>query len=154
MDGRAAIMTEDDYKVALQSILQEYTSTALEKLEQIKRSLPAKARHIMVGIHPSQGGEGLFDIMVHLDGPDNYALNKAIAAHRSLFEVRFSDGRMQPVVPTFDPGELTFSVNDVIVDVCIEWVEALWQQLGGVGLLAFAFGEEGYGTRERVPLLP
>jgi hypothetical protein len=147
-------MIEADYKAALQSILQAHAQSALEKLQEIKKSLPVKARQLMIGIHPGQTEEGFFDIMVHLDGPDLYVLNKAIAPHRSLFEVRCIDGRMQPDVPMFDPDEASFSVNDVIVDTCMEWVQNLWQRLGGIGLPAFVFGEEGYGTVESKPLLP
>jgi len=54
----------------------------------------------------------------------------------------------------FDPDEAAFSVNDVIVDICMEWIEGLWQRLGGLGLPSFVFGEEGYGTVESKPLLP
>lgn len=131
------MMTVDEYRTALQSILQAHAQPALERLRAMKRSLPEEARQIMVGIHPGQSEEGFFDVMVHLEGPDLYVLNKAITAHRSLFEVRCVDGRMQPDVPMFDPDEAAFSVNDVIVDTCVEWVESLWQQLDGVGLPAY-----------------
>ena len=147
-------MTEADYKTALQSILQAHTQSALEKLGKIKQSLPVGARQLMVGVHPGQSEEGFFDVVIHLDGPDTYVLNKAIAPQRSLFEVRCIDGHMQPDVPMFDPDEASFSVNDVIVDTCVAWVQGLWQRLGGVGLPAFVFGEEGYGTVESTPLLP
>ncbi|MCT7375027.1 DUF6389 family protein [Chelativorans salis] len=147
-------MTADEYRTALQSILQAHAQPALDRLHAIKRSLPEQARQLMVGIHPGQSEEGFFAVMVHLDGPDLYVLNKAIAPHRSLFEVRCMDGQMQPNVPVFDPHEPAFSVNDVIVDTCMEWVESLWQRLGGVGLPAVVFGEEDYGTIESKSLLP
>lgn len=147
-------LTEADYKIVLGSILLTQTSSALEKLHAIKQSLPEKTRQLLVGVHPGQDGEGFFDVMVHLDGPDIHVLNKAIAPYRSLFEIRCIDGRMQPDVPMFDPDEPEFSVNDAIVDTCMEWIEALWQQLEGVGLPAFVFGEEGYGTVERRTLRP
>lgn len=147
-------MTQADYRTALQCILQAHTQSALEKLQEIKQSLPVRTRQLMVGVHPGQSEEGFFDVVIHLDGPDHYMLNKAIALHRSLFEVRCIDGRMHPGVPMFDPDEPSFSVNDVIVDTCMDWVQGLWQRLGGVGLPAFVFGEEGYGTVEGTPLLP
>ncbi len=139
-------LTEADYKAALKSILRAHTSPALEKLHAIKQSLPEKTRQLWVGIHPGQDGEGFFDVMVHLDGPDIYVLNKAIAPHRSLFEIRYVDGHMQPDVPMFDPDEPEFSVNDAIVDSCMEWIETLWPQLEGVGLPACVFREEGYAS--------
>lgn len=147
-------MTADEYKTTLQSILSAHTPETLERLTAIKHSLPQKARQVTVGVHPGQGEEGFFDIVVHLEGPDLYVLNKAIAAHRFLFEVKCIDGKMQPNVPTFYSNEVGFSVNDVIVDTCMEWIEGLWQMLGGAGLPAFVFGEEGYGTAESKPLLP
>jgi hypothetical protein len=147
-------MTADEYKAVLKSVLQVHSQSALERLNTIKQSLPQKARQVMVGVHPGQSEEGFFDIVVHLDGPDLYVLNKAIAPYRFLFEVKCIDGQMQPDVPMFDPDEAVFSVNDAIVDTCMEWVEGLWQRLGGVVLPAFVFGEEGYGTVESKPLLP
>ncbi|TLX16044.1 DUF6389 family protein [Rhizobium sp. MHM7A] len=147
-------MTADEYKAALQSILSAHAPGTLERLNAIKHSLPQKARQVKVGVHPGQSEEGFFDIAVHLEGPDLYVLNKTIASHRFLFEVKCVDGQMQPDVPMFDPDEVAFSVNDVIVDTCIEWVESLWQQLGGVGLPAVIFGDEGYGTTDSKPLLP
>ncbi len=138
--------TEADYKSVLQNILRAHAPTALGNLRHIKQKLPVKTRMLMVGIHPGQSEEGFFDIMVHLDGPDLYVLNKAVAPYRRLFEVQCIDGRMQPDVPMYDPDEAPFSVNDAIVDISMEWVEALWRDFGGIGLPAEVFGEEGYGT--------
>ncbi|SDP90337.1 hypothetical protein SAMN05428967_4248 [Phyllobacterium sp. YR620] len=148
------LTTEAHYKAALQNVLQAHTALALAKLEEIKRSIPAKVGRLEIGIHPGQDEDGFFGVMVHLDGPDLYVLNKAIEAHRSLFEVRYLDGRVQPDVLTCDPGEPSFSINDAIVDTCMDWVEDLWQQLGGVGLPALVYGEEGYGSKGNVTLLP
>lgn len=101
---------------------------------------------LMIGIHPGQSEEGFFDIVVHLDGPDTYVLNKAVAPYRSLFEVQCIDGRMQPDVPMYGADEVRFSVNDAIVDVSMEWIEQLWREFGGAGLPAQVFGEEAYGA--------
>jgi hypothetical protein len=154
LEMRQAGMTADEYKTVLQSILQVHSQLALEHLNAIKHALPQKARQVMVGVHPGQSEEGFFDIVVHLEGPDLYVLHKAIERHRLLFEVKCIDGQMRPDVPMFDPDEAAFSVNDVIVDICMEWIEGLWQRLGGLGLPSFVFGEEGYGTVESKPLLP
>ncbi|KQS90546.1 hypothetical protein ASG68_03900 [Rhizobium sp. Leaf453] len=148
------MLTEEKYNTLLQSILMVHTQPALSQLNAIKQSLPKQARQFEIGIHPGQDGEGFFDVVVHLDGPDLYVLNKAIQPYRVLFSVKCIDGRMQPDVPMFDPGETLFCVNDVIVDVCMTWVEKLWSQSGGVGLPGYVFGEEGYGTISRKPLLP
>lgn len=148
------MMTSDDYQSTLQHTLQAITRPALEKLNAIKQSLPEKARQLMIGIHPGQGEEGFFSIVVHLDGPDLYVLNKAIEPYRLLVEVTCIDGQMQPDVPLFAADETDFAVNDVIVDSCMAWVEGLWQQFGGIGLPAMVYGEEGYGTVEIKTLIP
>lgn len=147
-------MTADGYKAALHDILSTHAQPALDRLAAIRQALPPKARRVMVGVHPGQDEDGFFAVVVHLEGPDLYVLNKAIDPHRLLFEVRCIDGKMQPDVPMFDPDEVDFSVNDAIVDSCMAWLEGLWQQLGGVGLPSVAFGEEGYGTLASKPLLP
>lgn len=139
-------MTEADYKSVLQNILRAHAPSAMENLRHIKQQLPIKTRMLMIGIHPGQGEEGFFDIVVHLDGPDLYVLNKAVAPYRTLFDVKCVDGRMQPDVPMYDTDEAPFSVNDAIVDISMEWVEELWRDFGGLGLPAQVFGEEGYGA--------
>ncbi|KXG86551.1 hypothetical protein ATO67_00525 [Agrobacterium bohemicum] len=139
-------MTESDYKSLLLKILRAHAPSALENLRHLKQNLPGKTHMLMIGIHPGQSEEGFFDIVVHLDGPDLYVLNKAVAPYRTLFEVQCIDGRMQPDVPMYGAEEVCFSVNDAIVDVSIEWIEQFWCEFGGVGLPAQVFGEEGYGA--------
>jgi len=151
---RRAGMTVDDYAAALKDILSAHAQPVLDRLAAIRQALPPKARRVTVGVHPAQDGDGFFDVVVHLEGPDLYVLNKAIAPHRVLFEVKVVDGKVQPDAPMFDPDEVDFSVNDAIVDSCMAWLEGLWRQLGGVGLPAVAFGEEGYGSVASKPLLP
>lgn len=147
-------MDRADYKAALDRIFPAYQLSALGKLREIKKTISPKVRHVMIGIHPDQDGEGYFDVKVHLDGPDLFVLNKEIAEHRTLFEVRVLEGRLVPDVPLFDPDESSFPVADAIVDIAMEWVEGLWRELGGMGVPAFAFGAEGYGTVERKNLRP
>jgi hypothetical protein len=147
-------MTSEEYRETIQATLATHSESALAKLTAIKQSMPEKAKGVAIGIHPGQSEEGFFDVVVHLDGPDLFVLNKAINAHRFLFEVKVVDGEVTPDVPMFEPDEVNFSVNDLIVDTCMEWVELLWLQLGGIGRPALVFGEEGYGSLGSKPLRP
>ncbi len=147
--------TETEYRIALSAILQAHDTIALERLRGARDNLPVAAKKFLVGIHPAQDGEGYFDVTLHLHGPDLYVLNRAIAPYRSLFSVRSIDGSLEPDVPLFsDPYEVGFSVNDKIVDICMDWIEQLWAKFGGAGIPAFVFGAEGYGSVEKKPLLP
>ncbi|EAT2183000.1 hypothetical protein EZ281_02490 [Salmonella enterica] len=135
-------MTKTEYMTALQDILRMHTQEAVDKICRIKNILPVKTSAVEVGIHPSQDEEGMFCVMIHLRGPDLYVLNKAIAPYRELFEVKFIDGNLQPEVPLFDPDEVSFSVNDLIVEVGIVWVKQIWALSGGLDVPAYVFGEE------------
>ncbi len=54
---------------------------------------------------------------------------------------------------TLKREEIDFSLNDVIVDTCMEWMELLWLQPRRIGRPALVFGEEGYGASGSKPLL-
>lgn len=137
---------------ALQNILNMHTQDAIAKIISIKAILPAKARSVEVGIHPTQDEEGMFSIMIHLIGPDLYVLNKAIEPYSELFGVKFIENKLQPEVPLFDPYETSFSVNDLIVEVGIDWLKQIWNLSGGLGIPAYAFGEECAKPEGLVPL--
>ena len=91
----------------------------------------------------------MFSIVVHLEGPDSYSLNKAIDGHQYLFDVRFEDGELTPKVPLFDPFDTEFEVNDVIVDTSVIWLKEIWSKLDDLShtLSVTIFGDEGYGTQ-------
>ncbi|WP_146114135.1 DUF6389 family protein [Pantoea coffeiphila] len=135
-------MTKGEYASVLQNILKLHTQEAIDKIINIKRILPEKACIAEVGIHPTQDEEGMFSIIVHLCGPDLYLLNQVIAPYRVLFDVKDSEGKLQPDVPLFFPEETSFSVNDLIVEVSINWVQEIWALSGGLGIPAYTFGEE------------
>lgn len=135
-------MTNIEYTTVLQDILNMYTYDAVDKITCIKNILPEKASAVEVGIHPTQDEEGIFSIMIHLRGPDLYVINKAIAPYRVLFDVKFIDGKLQPEVPLFDSDDMPFSVNDLIVGVSLDWIKQIWALSGGLGIQAYAFGEE------------
>jgi hypothetical protein len=55
-------------------------------------------------------------------------------------------------VPIFDPEEVSFSVNDIIVEAAIGWVKQVWALSGGLGIPAYVFGEECDFTEGLIPL--
>ncbi|MEO9298304.1 DUF6389 family protein [Devosia alba] len=142
-------MDEAHYRDELLSILRMNSAKALETLQAFDAALPEKARAIQIMVHPDQDDSGMFAVLIHLNGPDLYVLNKAISNCRYLFEARYVDGKLETEVPLFDPEIVPFQVNDVIVDTAIIWVQELWKTFGGTkaGLPASVFGEEDYGTQ-------
>jgi len=93
----------DEYKRVLPAVLRAHTDAALSKLQKINRCLPEKTRGIRIMVHLPQDADGMFSVMVHLDGPDSFVLDKAIGDFRSLFDVRVVHGAVTPHVPLFDP---------------------------------------------------
>jgi len=123
-------MNQHDYQIALRRVLDQHTSRAQEKLAALIAALPEKAREIQFGIFPDQDGEGTFSVVISLDGPDLYVLNKAVDAHRTLFDVRHTSKGLSPAVPQFAPDSTGFAVHDAIADTAADWIEVLWEQAG------------------------
>ncbi len=140
-------MTKYDYQEALCRVLEAHTEVALDKLAGLFARLPEKAREIQFGIFPDQGGEGAFSVMIGLEGPDLYVLNKAIDGYRELFDVVHGEDGLVPPVPMFS-SEPPFCVQDAIADAAAEWIETLWAR-GGRGvspLPAMVYAHDDYGT--------
>lgn len=135
-------MTETEYRKILQCTLKSHTQNAVDMIFKIRINLPEKAKSIEVGIHPNQDENGMFSVMAHLCGPDLYVLNKAIADYRLLFDVTFIEGKLKPNVPILDPEEVSFSINDLIVEVGIDWVKTIWDLSGGLKIPGYVFGDE------------
>lgn len=138
---------EAAYRAALTAVLDGESAGAEAALKGVFGHLPDKAKALSIMVHPSQDPDGLFSVLVHLDGPDLHVLNKAIDAHRTLVETRITPHGTVPLLPLFDPSQTAFSVNDAIVDVAADWLETVWQDAGGasVSLPAAIYGEDGYG---------
>ncbi|WP_413207388.1 DUF6389 family protein [Rhodospirillum sp. A1_3_36] len=149
-------MDPASYQRDLLEVLGRNMGHALDALRAFDLALPETAQSIEIVVHVNQEQDGLFTIMSHLNGPDSYALNKAIRACSILFDVRMVDGEPQPKVPLFDPSNIPFGVNDVIVDTAVSWVVDLWKAFGGTsaGLPAIVIGGDGYGTKGVTVLSP
>lgn len=147
----------ESYQKELLAILRAHSEQALITLQALDTVLPEKTSAIQIGIHPNQEQDGTFTVMIHLDGPDLYVLNKAIEAYRTLFDVQYGEeGELEPEVPLFNSFNPPFEVNDVIVDTCFLWLEELWKSYGGTksNIPAEVFGEDGYGSEEFKALTP
>ncbi len=155
-EGMLVINDVDEYKRVLLAVLRADADAALSKLQKINGCLPEKTRAIRIVVHLPQDADGMFSVMLHLEGPDLYVLNKNISDFRSLFQVRVVDGRCHPKVPLLDPFDQPFSVNDAIVDSAMIWLRELWTTFGGmsVGLPVTVEGEDGYGCTPMISLIP
>jgi hypothetical protein len=141
-------MNRQDYQAALRRVLDRHSEKAQARLAALIAALPEKAREIRVGIFPDQDGEGTFSVVVSLEGPDLYVLNKAVDAHRTLFDVRHTATGVTPAVPTFGLNEPDFVVQDAIVDTAADWIEVLWANVGRgkSPLPGLIYGDEDAGT--------
>lgn len=141
-------MNRQDYQAALRRVLDQHSDKAQARLTALIAALPEKAREIHVGIFPDQDGEGTFSVVVSLEGPDLYVLNKAVDAHRTLFDVRHTASGVTPAVPMFGLDEPDFVVQDAIVDTAADWIEALWANVGRgkSPLPGLIYGDEDAGT--------
>lgn len=142
------MMNQQDYQAALRRVLDQHASKAQATLAALIEALPSKAREIRFGIFPDQDGEGTFSVVISLEGPDLYVLNKAVDAHRTLFDVRHTSTGVSPLVPTFGRDSAGFAVQDAIVDTAADWIEMLWE---GVGrgkspLPGMIYGDDDAGT--------
>ncbi|MEM7289666.1 MAG: DUF6389 family protein [Pseudomonadota bacterium] len=118
------------YAAILREILVQQDVFARRQLKGALAHWPDKATGLHFGIHPDQDGEGTFDVMLHVQGPDSYVINKAISEYRRLFEIKRMPGGLNISVPLFDPDEVDYEVRDVIADVAMDWAENLWAKEG------------------------
>lgn len=84
--------------------LDAATPEAVRRLRAVVDALPDRAEEIVVTVFPDQDGEGTFDVVVSLDGHDAAVLDRAIAPHRTLFEVVHGEDGPVPGVPLVGPG--------------------------------------------------
>lgn len=141
-------MNQHDYQAELRRVLDKHSDRAQAKLTALIAALPDKAREIQFGIFPDQDGEGTFSVVISLDGPDLYVLNKAVDAHRTLFDVRHTASGVSPAVPTFGLDAAPFDVQNAIVDTAADWIEALWMAAGRgkSPLSGMIYGDDDAGT--------
>jgi hypothetical protein len=155
------------HRAALEAALAASTPSARARLAAIRAALPPEARGVDVGIIMDADGEGAVSVLLYLDGPDSYVLQKAIKPYWQLFESGFEprtvDGAIIPAVPMLDPeisdedddgAAALLPVHASSAEVCREWIAGLWAEFGGMGLPARAFLDCGIGPQDVRPLRP
>ncbi len=141
-------MQRSEYVSELETVLGRHTDGAAEKISAILDACPAEATALGFDVFPDQDGEGTFDIWARLDGPDHFALNKPIDAHRHLFGVVYTEDGIEPAVPLWPSSDTPFCVQDAIVDAAATWLTELWSRVGeNHSTLPWLIeGDDGYGT--------
>lgn len=136
--------------------LDAATPEAVRRLRAVVDALPDRAEEIVVTVFPDQDGEGTFDVVVSLDGPDAAVLDRAIAPHRSLFEVVHGEDGPVPGVPLVAPGRAPYDARDVVVDTAADWVVEVWDAAarGRSRVRGAVEGHDGYGTSVPRALAP
>lgn len=119
-------------------------------------TLPDRAEEIVVTVFPDQDGEGTFDVVVSLDAPDAAVLDRAIAPHRTLFEVVHGEDGPVPEVPLVAPGRAPYDARDVVVDTAADWIVEVWDAAarGRSRVRGVVDGHGGHGTSVPRALAP
>lgn len=140
-------MNEIEYKIELLKILDKNSENTILKLNKILNYIPKNTKEIELIIFPDQDGEGTFSIQFSLLGKDLYILNKSIKEYANIFDVIHTPSGLNPNVPLMDPFDTEFEVNDVLVDIVVEWLEKIWKsvKINGIKLPIMIVADEGYG---------
>lgn len=84
---------------------------------------------INIIISTSQDGEGDFCIHGGLNGPNLYGLNKKVEDWTRILEITHGMNGFEPDFTMLDPFSIDFYANDVIGEVCTEWIINHWGQI-------------------------
>ncbi|CAM3073190.1 DUF6389 domain-containing protein [Prescottella defluvii] len=141
------MVDRDEYLTTLAAVLNDHTDAAAAELTAILDALPAETTELCIDVFPDQDGEGTFDVLVRLEGPDHFALNKTIDAHRHLFGVVYTEDGLDPDVPQWSRSA-PFCVQDAVVDAAAAWIAQLWSRVGeGRSTVPWHVeGHDSYGT--------
>lgn len=136
--------------------LDAATPEAVRRLRAVVDALPDRAEEVVVTVFPDQDGEGTFDVVVSLDGPDAAVLDRAIGPHRTLFEVVHGEDGPVPDVPLVAPGRAPYDARDVVVDTAADWVTEVWEAAarGRSRVPGVVEGHDGHGTSVPRALAP
>ncbi len=121
---------EAEYKLKLLEAMQSCNQTAIQNIKGAIANWPEKADVFSFDTFIDQDAEGFVSVLITPDGPDTYALCKAIEDFRYLFEVKFEDGKLNYSLPMFDPNEEKFDVGNAVSETALEWVTYLIGQVG------------------------
>ncbi len=83
-------------------------------------------------VFTNQEGDGQFDVLGAIDGPDHYFINKQIADVKDIFTVRHTENGFSPAVPMVDPFDAGFAVNDTVIQCVSDWMHGIWRTTDGL----------------------
>jgi hypothetical protein len=147
-------MEENEYRIELRKVLDDYSTDAVKKLNSAFQALPEKTQRVELMIFPDQDGEGTFGVRISLTGPDLYVLNKAIDESAEIIDVKHTPTGLEPNVPMMDTFDSNFEVNDALSDVVGDWLASIWSQVnsGNIILPITIIADEGYGLNLPIKL--
>lgn len=117
-----------NFEEELSSELAKHSGSIASSLKELFAKLPENTREIHIEVFANQDGDGMFSVYVSLEGPDMYVLNKSIEEYACLFEPKYVGTTIKPYIPTVDPFEVDFEVNDVVVDCVANWIKSIWER--------------------------
>jgi hypothetical protein len=147
-------MDKQEFINALVQELEKHSICVIEKWEMVLSILPSQTKAVSVIISPTQDGDGIFNIFVSLDGPDLYILNKQIHDHFQLFSPVHTSNGIEPYIPSVDPFDVDFEVNDTVINTVLPWLEKLWVKVKAehMTIPISIDSDEGYGSKSSVQL--
>ncbi|MFD4993934.1 DUF6389 family protein [Cellulosimicrobium cellulans] len=149
-------MDAETHAHRLRAHLDAATPDAVLRLRAVVDALPDAAEEVVVTVFPDQDGEGTLDVVVSLDGPDAFVLDRAVEPFRTLFEVVHGEDGPIPAVPLVAPGLAAYDARDLVVDTAAAWVVEVWDAAarGRSRVPGRVEGHDGYGTRVPLALEP
>ena len=148
------VMSEDEFIAELSASLERQSDNAREQIPRLIGSIPQTATRLDLQIFPAQDADGFFNIRASVDGPDLYVINKAIDAHADIFDAKYTEHGIEPRIPTVDPFDVEYEVNDIVVDCAAKWLQNVWTSLGRIdcSVPVVVVGHDDYGTTTPVEL--
>ena len=137
-----------NFEEELSSELAKHSGSMASSLKDLFANIPENTREIHIEVFASQDGDGMFSVYVSLEGPDLYVLNKSIERYASLFEPKYVGTTIKPYIPTVDPFEFDFEVNDVVVDCVANWIKSVWERpmVLASNVRVIVVGHDSFGT--------
>lgn len=141
-------MNQDRFKQELAEVLLKHSENAVQRINKVLTFLPAETKSVSIMISLNQDGDGDFSVYISLDGPDLYVLNKQIQEYFEIFSPTYNKSGLNPYIPTVDPFDVDFEVNDTVADVVVEWLSSLWKKVKSenVTVPVYICVDEDYGS--------
>lgn len=141
-------MNQEAFKQELEEVLSKHNENAIQRINKVLNILPIKTKSVYLMVFPSQDGDGNFSVSVNLDGQDLYILNKQIQEYSEIFSPKYVYSEINPYIPTVDPFNLDFEVNDTVANIVVEWLALLWKNVKSENVIipVYICVDEDYGS--------